>query len=78
VLAPNLLEPLTSSPEQNAALTKADFARWAKVIRGANLKVDKDTANLFVELEDDVARRAGRSEQAEPGAPSVSAGVAPR
>jgi tripartite-type tricarboxylate transporter receptor subunit TctC len=40
VLAPNLLEPLTNSPEQNAELTKANFARWAKVIRGANLKVD--------------------------------------
>jgi len=34
------VEPFISGPEQFAALMKADFAKWAKVIRTANIKID--------------------------------------
>lgn len=34
------LDPFINTPEQMAALMKADFARYAKVIKAANIKVD--------------------------------------
>ncbi len=34
------VEPFISSPEQFAALMKADMAKWAKVIKTANIKID--------------------------------------
>ncbi len=34
-------EPFVSTPEQFAALMKADMAKWAKVIKTANIKVDQ-------------------------------------
>jgi tripartite-type tricarboxylate transporter receptor subunit TctC len=34
------MNPDTSTPEQLDARMKADMARWAKVIRAANIKID--------------------------------------
>lgn len=34
------LEPLTATPEAFAALIKIDTAKWAKVIKGANIHID--------------------------------------
>jgi tripartite-type tricarboxylate transporter receptor subunit TctC len=33
-------EPVGSAPEQSAALARAEYAKWAKVIRGAGIKLD--------------------------------------
>jgi tripartite-type tricarboxylate transporter receptor subunit TctC len=35
------LEPFISSPEQFAALLKSDMARFAKLIKDANIKVEQ-------------------------------------
>ena len=40
VLAPNTLQPIASSPEQYAALIRADAEKWGKLIRDANIKGD--------------------------------------
>jgi len=40
VLVPNALQPSADSPGEYAALIKADAAKWSKVIRAANIKVD--------------------------------------
>jgi tripartite-type tricarboxylate transporter receptor subunit TctC len=40
VIVPNTLEPIGSSPDEYAAMIKADADKWAKVIRDAGLKVD--------------------------------------
>jgi tripartite-type tricarboxylate transporter receptor subunit TctC len=40
VLLPHVLEPIAGSPDEYAASIKADAAKWAKVIRDANLKAD--------------------------------------
>jgi tripartite-type tricarboxylate transporter receptor subunit TctC len=34
------LEPAASTPEQFLAYIKEDFARWTKVVRDANIKVE--------------------------------------
>jgi len=34
------VEPFISGPEQFAALMKADMAKWGKVIKTANIKID--------------------------------------
>jgi tripartite-type tricarboxylate transporter receptor subunit TctC len=34
------LEPAPSTPEQLSAYIKEDFARWTKVVRDANIKVE--------------------------------------
>jgi tripartite-type tricarboxylate transporter receptor subunit TctC len=34
------LEPAASTPEQFAAYIKEDFARWTKVVKEANIKVE--------------------------------------
>jgi tripartite-type tricarboxylate transporter receptor subunit TctC len=39
-LVPNLFEPMLGTPEEFAAFIRADAAKWSKVIRDANLKVD--------------------------------------
>jgi tripartite-type tricarboxylate transporter receptor subunit TctC len=39
-LAPQLFEPLTSSPEHFAAFLSAEAQKWGKVIRDANVRVD--------------------------------------
>jgi tripartite-type tricarboxylate transporter receptor subunit TctC len=39
-LAPQMFEPIVTSPEEFAAFIKSEQTRWAKVIRDANLKVD--------------------------------------
>jgi tripartite-type tricarboxylate transporter receptor subunit TctC len=39
-LAPQMFEPLVSSPEQFAAFLTAEAQKWGKVIREANVKVD--------------------------------------
>ena len=39
-LVPSRYEPLLGSPEQFAAFMKADTAKWTKVIKDANVKVD--------------------------------------
>ena len=33
-------EPMTSTPEQYAEFTKSEMVRWAKVIKGANVKME--------------------------------------
>ena len=33
-------EPMTSTPEQYAEFIKAEMARWAKVIKDANVKIE--------------------------------------
>ena len=40
VIVPNMFEPMASSPEQFAAFIKADTAKWTRVLREANIKVD--------------------------------------
>ena len=40
VLQPNALQPIADSPDDYAALIKADAAKWGNVIRAANIKVD--------------------------------------
>jgi tripartite-type tricarboxylate transporter receptor subunit TctC len=40
VLVPNTLQPIAGSPEQYAALVKADAEKWSKVIKDANIKAD--------------------------------------
>ena len=40
VLVPNALQPIADSPDEYAALIKADAAKWSKVIRATNIKVD--------------------------------------
>jgi tripartite-type tricarboxylate transporter receptor subunit TctC len=39
-LAPQMFEPIVTSPEEFAAFIKSEQTRWAKVIRDANLNVD--------------------------------------
>ena len=39
-MAPQLLQPMTDTPEQFAYYIKADMAKWSKVIGIANLKVE--------------------------------------
>ena len=39
-LAPNFLGSIDGNPEQFAAYIKAEAAKWSKVIKDANLKVD--------------------------------------
>jgi tripartite-type tricarboxylate transporter receptor subunit TctC len=39
-LAPQMFEPIVTSPEEFAAFIKSEQTRWSKVIRDANLKVD--------------------------------------
>jgi tripartite-type tricarboxylate transporter receptor subunit TctC len=39
-LAPNFIYSIVSSPEQFAERIRADSAKWAKVIRDANVHVD--------------------------------------
>jgi tripartite-type tricarboxylate transporter receptor subunit TctC len=38
-LAPQMFEPMASSPEQFAELIKAEAQKWAKVIHEAKLKI---------------------------------------
>lgn len=33
-------EPMTSTPQELAALVKADTEKWAKLIKAKNIKVD--------------------------------------
>jgi tripartite-type tricarboxylate transporter receptor subunit TctC len=33
-------EPFGNTPEQFAALMKADIAKWAKVVKAANIRLD--------------------------------------
>ncbi len=33
-------EPYTTTPEQLAAQMKADFAKYAKIIKAANIRID--------------------------------------
>jgi tripartite-type tricarboxylate transporter receptor subunit TctC len=40
-LAPQMFEPMGSSPEQFADYIKGETQRWGKVIRDANLSIDK-------------------------------------
>ena len=35
------LDPFVSTPDQFGALMKADMARWGKVIKTANIKLDQ-------------------------------------
>jgi tripartite-type tricarboxylate transporter receptor subunit TctC len=39
-LTPNMFEPMVSSPEEFAEYIKRDSAKWGKVLRDANIKVD--------------------------------------
>jgi tripartite-type tricarboxylate transporter receptor subunit TctC len=39
-IIPNMFESMVSSPEQFAEFIKADSAKWSKVLRQANIKVD--------------------------------------
>jgi len=39
-LKPNMFEPMVSSPEQFADYIRRDTAKWTKVLRDANIKVD--------------------------------------
>ena len=39
-IAPNMFESMVSTPEQFAEFIKADSAKWSKVLREANIKVD--------------------------------------
>jgi tripartite-type tricarboxylate transporter receptor subunit TctC len=39
-IIPNMFESMVSSPEQFAEFIKADSAKWSKVLRDANIKVD--------------------------------------
>jgi tripartite-type tricarboxylate transporter receptor subunit TctC len=39
-IIPNMFESMVSSPEQFAEFIKADSAKWSKVLREANIKVD--------------------------------------
>ena len=40
VLASDGLEPAGGTPEELAALLKAEVARWAQVVKRANIKID--------------------------------------
>ena len=40
VIVPNMFEPMASSPEQFAEFIRADTAKWSKVLRDANIKID--------------------------------------
>ena len=40
VIIPNMFEPMVTSPEEFAVFIKRDSAKWAKVLREANIKVD--------------------------------------
>jgi len=40
ILAPQLFEPITSSPEQFAEFIRTEAQEWGKVARDAKLKVD--------------------------------------
>jgi tripartite-type tricarboxylate transporter receptor subunit TctC len=40
VIIPNMFEPMVTSPEEFAAFIKRDSAKWSKVLREANIKVD--------------------------------------
>ena len=40
VITPNMFESMVSSPEQFAEFIKADSAKWGKVLRDANIKVE--------------------------------------
>jgi tripartite-type tricarboxylate transporter receptor subunit TctC len=39
-LAPQMFEPMGSTPEQFAQFVRAETQRWGKVIRDANMKID--------------------------------------
>jgi tripartite-type tricarboxylate transporter receptor subunit TctC len=39
-LAPQMFEPMGSSPEAFAQFVRSETQRWGKVIRDANLKID--------------------------------------
>lgn len=39
-LTPNMFEPMTSSPEQFGEYIKRDSAKWSKVLRDANIRID--------------------------------------
>jgi tripartite-type tricarboxylate transporter receptor subunit TctC len=39
-ITPNMFEPMVSSPEEFAEFIKRDSAKWSKVLREANIKVD--------------------------------------
>jgi tripartite-type tricarboxylate transporter receptor subunit TctC len=39
-LATQGVEPYVNSPESFAALMKSDMAKWAKVIKSANIKLE--------------------------------------
>jgi tripartite-type tricarboxylate transporter receptor subunit TctC len=40
-LAAQGLEPITGTPEQFAALVRAETVRWGKVVKDADIKVTK-------------------------------------
>jgi tripartite-type tricarboxylate transporter receptor subunit TctC len=40
VITPNMFEPMVTSPEEFAGFIKRDSAKWSKVLRDANIKVD--------------------------------------
>ena len=40
VIVPNMFETMVTSPEEFAAFIKADSAKWSKVLRDANIRVD--------------------------------------
>jgi tripartite-type tricarboxylate transporter receptor subunit TctC len=39
-IVPNMFEPMVTSPEEFAGFIKRDSAKWAKVLKEANIKVD--------------------------------------
>ena len=40
VIVPNMFETMVTSPEEFAEFIKRDSAKWSKVLREANIKVD--------------------------------------
>ncbi len=40
VIEPNMFEPMVSTPEQFAEFIKRDNAKWSKVLREANIRID--------------------------------------
>ena len=39
-IEPNMFEPMVSTPEEFAGYIKRDSAKWSKVLRDANIKID--------------------------------------
>jgi tripartite-type tricarboxylate transporter receptor subunit TctC len=39
-ITPNMFEPMVTSPEEFAGFIKRDSAKWSKVLKEANIKVD--------------------------------------